>query len=65
MTAESGTERVVVTPASAGPGPEPAGTVEASASRAAVHFGPGPAIIGLRSPLVFVVAASETQSGSG
>ena len=64
MTAESGTARVVVTPALAGPGPEPAGTVQATASRAAVHFGPGPAITGLRSPLVFVVAASETQADS-
>jgi hypothetical protein len=27
-----------------------------------VHFVPGPAITGLRSPLVFVVAASETQA---
>ncbi len=73
MTAESGTERVVVT------GPhwrapdqrwarasesEPAGTVQAPASRAAVRFGPGPAITGLRSPLVFVVATSETQADS-
>ena len=65
MTAESGTERVVATPALAGPGPEPAGTVQATASRAAVHFGPGPAITGLRSPLVFVVAASETQADAG
>ena len=64
MTPESTTERVVATPALAGPGPEAAGTVQATASRAAVHFGPGPAVTGLRSPLVFIVAASETQADS-
>jgi hypothetical protein len=55
VTAEFGTERVVVTPAVAGP--VPAGTVQAIGSRDAVHF--GPASTGLRFLLVFVVAASE------
>ena len=57
VTAESGTERVVVTPAVVGP--VPAGTVQAIASSDAVHF--GPASTGLRFLLVFVVAASETS----
>jgi uncharacterized cupin superfamily protein len=57
VTAEFGTERVVVT--SAVKGRVRAGTVQAIANRDAVHF--GPRSTGLRFLLVFVVAASETD----
>ena len=61
MTALSGTEHVIVTPVVAGP--VPAGTVQAIASRDAVHFGPastGPPYKP-RYLLVFVVAATPTD----
>ena len=57
VTALSGTEDVIVTPVVAGP--VPAGTVQAIASRDAVHF--GPASSGLRFLFVFVVAATPTD----
>jgi len=57
VTAEIGTEHVLVT--SAVRGPVRAGTVQAIGSRDAVHF--GPQSTGVRYLLVFVVSASETD----